>query len=124
MRHRQSSICGTVGGAFLVLTVSPLSPPQKGAYGHFLGRICDPLMRQWYLFVLFFSFFGTTMVHSLGLFVYVLYAFCITCSKVTILRDNMYLHFNLFGLALLFFIYMVQITNDAWLFKFVFSLHG
>lgn len=55
MRHRQSSICGTVGGAFLVLTVSPLSPPQKGAYGHFLGRICDPLMRQWYLFVLFFS---------------------------------------------------------------------
>jgi len=38
MRHRQSSICGTVDDAFLVLTVSLLSPPQKrGHMAVFLG---------------------------------------------------------------------------------------
>jgi len=46
MRHRQSSICGTVDDAFLVLTVSLLSPPQKRGIWLSFGRICVQLMRQ------------------------------------------------------------------------------
>lgn len=46
MRHRRSSICGTVGDTFLVLTVSALSPPQKGACGYLFRRSCVQLMRQ------------------------------------------------------------------------------
>lgn len=42
-RHRRSSICGTVGDTFLVLAVSALSPPQKGAYGYLFRRICVQL---------------------------------------------------------------------------------
>ena len=42
MRHRQSSICGTVDDAFLVLTVSLLSPPQKrGVWLSFWEDLCS-----------------------------------------------------------------------------------
>ena len=42
MRHRQSSICGTVDDAFLVLTVSLLSPPQNGGiWLSFLEDLCS-----------------------------------------------------------------------------------
>lgn len=54
IRHRRSSICGTVGDTFLVLAVSALSPPQKGAYGYLFRMICVQVMRQ---SVVSFSFF-------------------------------------------------------------------
>jgi hypothetical protein len=76
-----------------------------------LGRICDPLMRQWSFFPI-----ETDMFHFFWTLCVLLYTFCITCSKVRIFRANVCL---LFDLAIFYFIYGANHLT-MWLLKFVF----